>query len=391
MGQAENQTLQIELGNLEVQKQKLIKSQPTTMVMRERPGDYRPTWLLNRGQYDQPQRDVDLWPAIPAVLPQLAESQPRNRLGLARWMVDDRNPLVARVMVNRAWQKFFGRGLVASSDNFGIQGEPPTHPELLDWLATDFRQHGWDLKRLNRQIVMSATYQQDSESSAEKVAADPTNRWLARGTRHRMSAEQIRDNALQIAGLLSEKMGGPSVYPYQPDGLWDELAGGANGGPYKQSTGPDLYRRSLYTYRKRTVPHPTTSTFDAPSFEKCQLKRSRTNTPLQSLALLNDTTYAESARKFAERIIQQEGNGLRGQIDYAMQVAVARPASELELETLTTSFQEYLAYYQSNPEDVAQLLAVGESSSSNSESAELAAMTSVAAVILNLDETITRE
>lgn len=373
------------------QRKQLIASQQTTMVMRERSGKYRPTWRLNRGQYDQPDKSVDLWPGVPEVLPPLAEDQPRNRLGLARWLVDDRNPLVARVIVNRAWMKFFGRGLVDPPDNFGVQGTPPTHPDLLDWLADDFRSHGWDLKRLHRQIVLSATYQQVSETTQEKLERDRENRWLSRGPRYRMSAEQIRDSALLVGGLLNTKIGGPSVFPYQPDGLWEELAGGANNGPYRQSSGGDLYRRSLYTYRKRTVPHPTTSTFDAPSWETCQVNRAKTNTPLQALALLNDTTYVEAAKKFAERILSEGGETLDDRINFALIAAISRPPTEVEKTTLKDGFLYYLEFYSSQPEEAKKLLAIGESTTTTSDHAELAAMTSVASIILNLDTTVTRE
>lgn len=377
--------------SLVAQREKLVESQQTTMVMREREGEYRPTWVLGRGQYDQPQKDVDLWPAIPSVLPPLTQEQPRNRLGLARWLVDDRNPLVARVIVNRAWQKFFGRGLIETPDNFGVQGTPPTHPELLDWLADDFRTHGWDLKRLHRQIVMSATYQQASEMSSRDLELDRENRWLSRGPRHRLSAEQIRDSALLISGLLNQDIGGPSVFPYQPDGLWEDLAGGANNGPYKQSSGKDLYRRSLYTYRKRTVAHPTTSTFDAPSWEKCQVKRATTNTPLQALALLNDTTYVEAARKFAERILREGGESIDERIEFAILVALARKPTKIEQTTLQQGFEVYLQFYEENLDEATQLLAIGDSNSEATETAELAAMTAVASVILNLNTTLTKE
>lgn len=382
---------QSQKAELIARRKKLVASQQTTMVMRERDGEYRPTWELNRGQYDQPMKEVDLWPGIPGVLPQLSEDQPKNRLGLARWLVDDRNPLVARVVVNRAWLKFFGRGLVDPPDNFGVQGAPPSHPELLDWLADDFRAHGWDLKRLHRQIVLSATYQQASESTQKKLKLDRENRWLSRGPRNRLSAEQIRDSVLQISGLLNEEVGGPSVFPYQPDGLWDELAGGANNGPYKRSSGRDLYRRSLYTYRKRTVPHPTTSTFDAPSWEKCQIKRAFTNTPLQALALLNDTTYVEAAKKFAERILNEGGQTLDERIDFAVHVAMSRPPNDIEKTTLKQGYRFYLEYYQGHGDEAKKLLAIGESATEFSDPAEHAAMTSVASVILNLDSTITKE
>lgn len=383
--------LQLAKTKLLAQRKQLIASQQTTMVMRDRVGEYRPTWRLDRGQYDQPDKSVDLWPGVPAALPPLGEDQPKNRLGLARWLVDNRNPLVARVIVNRAWMKFFSRGLVDPPDNFGIQGTPPSHPQLLDWLADDFRSHGWDLKRLHRQIVLSATYQQTSDLAQDKLELDRENRWLSRGPRHRMTAEQIRDSALLISGLLNEEIGGPSVFPYQPDGLWGDLAGGANNGPYKQSSGSDLYRRSLYTYRKRTVPHPTTSTFDAPSWETCQVKRAKTNTPLQALALLNDTTYVEVAKKFAERVLNEGGQTLDERIEFAVLTAISRPPTVVEKTTLKDGFKYYLKFYNANPDEAKKLLAIGESTIETSQPGELAAMASVASIILNLDTTVTKE
>lgn len=379
------------LSKLEKQREELVNSQQTTMIMRERPGDYRPSWRLDRGQYDQPDKSVDLWPGVPAVLPPLAEDQPKNRLGLARWLIDDRNPLVARVLVNRVWMKYFGRGLVDPPDNFGIQGAPPSHPELLDWLAYDFRTHGWDLKRLHRQIVSSATYQQASDLTPQKLQRDRENKWLSRGPRYRMTAEQIRDNALLVSGLLDATIGGPAVFPYQPDGLWQDLAGGAGGGPYRQSVGGDLYRRSLYTYRKRTVPHPTTSTFDAPSWETCQVKRSKTNTPLQALALLNDTTYVEAAKKFAERMLNEGGETIEERIEFAMVAATCHSPTVAQKQTLKEGFDYYSQFYHSQPEEAERLLAIGESTVETSNPAELAAMTSIASIILNLDTTVTKE
>ncbi len=380
-----------ELATLQATRDRLDSEQQTTMIMRERP-EYRETHLLKRGQYDQPDITEAFWPTIPEALPQLDAEQPPNRLGLARWMVDDRNPLVARVAVNRAWMKFFGRGLVETPDNFGVQGSPPTHPLLLDWLADEFRRSGWDLKRLHKQILTSATYQQSSNLTPDRLAADPDNRWFARGPRYRMSAEQIRDNSLALAGLLVEKIGGPPVRPYQPAGLWDELAGGANNGPYEIDSGEGLYRRSLYTYRKRTVSHPTVSTFDAPSWEICQIKRGRTNTPLQSLALLNDVTYVEAARRLAERMITTGGETPESRIRFGFLLATLREPNEFELTTLREGYREYRSFYSENEEAAKGLLATGESAVDDSLPAdELAAMTSVASVLLNLDEVVTKE
>jgi len=391
VGMLELNAVRQEIAAVQATRDKLESEQQTTMIMRERP-EYRETHLLKRGQYDLPDKSEALWPALPSALPPLAEDQPANRLGLARWMVDDRNPLVARVAVNRAWLKFFGRGLVETPDNFGVQGTPPTHPLLIDWLADDFRRSGWDLKRLHKTILMSATYQQSSVLTADRLAADPENRWYSRGPRYRLSAEQIRDNALSLAGLLVERIGGPSVRPYQPAGLWEELAGGANNGPYEIDKGDNLYRRSLYTYRKRTVSHPTVSTFDAPSWEICQVKRGRTNTPLQSLALLNDVTYVEAAKKLAERMMLTGGESAESRIRYGFALTVLREPNERELTTLLGGYDEYLKYYSKNPEAAKNLLATGEAKVEDSLSADqLAALTSVASVLLNLDEVVTKE
>ena len=388
-----------EITRLKAEFEKLQKSQPTTMVMRDRP-KYRKTYLLKRGQYDQPDlKRGALFPAIPSALPPLAKGQPKNRMGLAQWMVDHRNPLVARVAVNRAWMKFFGRGIVHPADNFGIQGTPPTHPVLLDWLADDFRKNGWDLKRLHKMIVLSATYQQASVQTPQSLASDPENLWLARGPRYRLSAEQIRDQALAVSGLLTTKIGGPSVFPYQPDGLWEELAGGASNGPYVQSKGDDLYRRSLYTYRKRTVSHPTLSTFGAPSWEICQLYRTRTNTPLQALALLNDVTYVEASRKLAERMLVEPSSGApqsdfdpTESIKHGIWLTHLREPRDAELNTLLAGFGKYLKYFEAHPGDARQLIAAGDSKPNETLPVDrLAAMTSVATVLLNRDEVITKE
>ncbi len=391
VGMLELNVVRQELATLQATRDQLESQQQTTMIMRERP-EYRPTHLLKRGQYDLPDTSADLWPTIPSMLPPLGDDQPANRLGLARWMVDDRNPLVARVAVNRAWMKFFGRGLVETPDNFGLQGTPPTHPLLIDWLADDFRRHGWDLKRLHKQILMSATYQQSSALTSGRLAVDPENRWYSRGPRYRLTAEQIRDNALALAGLLVEKTGGPSVRPYQPAGLWEELAGGANNGPYEADKGEGLYRRSLYTYRKRTVSHPTVATFDAPSWEICQIQRGRTNTPLQSLALLNDVTYVEASRKLAERMMTEGGATADSQIRYGYLLATSREPGERQLATLLEGHREYHSYYADNPAEATELLSTGDSPPSDSlPPDQLAAMTAVASVLLNLDEVITKE
>jgi len=376
------------LAKLHAEKAAFLKAIPTVMVMEEMEKP-RPTYLLKRGQYDAPDKSHALDPGVPEFLPPLPMGAPTNRLGLARWLVDPANPLVARVEVNRLWQRLFGAGLVTTPDNFGSQGEPPVYPELLDWLATELVRLGWDLKALEKEIVMSATYRQSSVVTAELAKRDPENRLLARGPRHRLSAEEIRDNALAVGGLLSLKIGGPSVKPYQPAGLWEELAGGAGQGPYQQDSGENLHRRSLYTYRKRTVPHPTTSTFDAPTWETCTAKRSRTNTPLQALALLNDETYVEAARGLAQRMMHDGGNEISGRLHYGFRLATGRQPSDKEIERLITAYHRYHESFQKDPASAQNLLSVGEfRADAHLEAAELATYATVGSILLNLDETI---
>ncbi len=373
------------------QKEEYEKAIPSVMVMEEM-AKPRPTYLLKRGQYDQPDKSRTLQPGTPACMPGPPADAPHNRLGLARWLVSRENPLTARVEANRIWQHHFGVGLVKTTENFGVQGEPPSHPELLDWLATELIRTGWDVKAMHRLIVTSATYRQASRVPAVLLAHDPENRLLARGPRFRLSAEVVRDNALAIAGLLTARIGGPSVKPYQPAGLWEELAGGAGEGPYIQDKGPDLYRRSLYVYRKRTVPHPALATFDAPSRETCQVKRARTNTPLQALELLNDVAYVEAARGLAGLMLDQGGCSPDERIVYAFRRAMARTPSPSELAVLKRGLERYRAAYRADREAALRLIRHGESPTDpNLDPVELAAYTACAGVILNLDETISQE
>ncbi|MFO0910149.1 MAG: DUF1553 domain-containing protein [Isosphaeraceae bacterium] len=379
------------LAELRKQKTELEKTIPTVMVMEDL-AKPRPTYLLKRGRYDMPDTTKPVDAGVPSCLPPLPPGVPANRLGLARWLVSPDNPLTARVIVNRVWQQHFGNGLVKTSENFGLQSEPPTHPELLDWLSAELIRSGWDLKALHRLIVSSATYRQSSKVDAALAARDPENRLLARGPRFRLPAETVRDNALAISGLLSDRIGGPSVKPYQPAGLWEELAGGAGEGPYVQETGANLYRRSLYVYRKRTVPHPAMVTFDAPSREVCQVKRARTNTPLQALELLNDVTYVEAARRLAERMLVEGGATPEARITFAFRRATGRAPLDSELRILSRGLEEHLKHYRSNRDTAAQLVSIGESRAPAAlEASDLAAYTATASVILNLDETINRE
>jgi hypothetical protein len=296
------------------------------------------------------------------------------------------------VAVNRLWQHSFGTGLVKTAENFGVQGEPPSHPELLDWLATEFVRTGWDVKAMQRLIVTSAAYRQSSRAAPALVQRDPENRLLARGPRFRLPAEVVRDGALAVSGLLVERVGGPPVKPYQPAGLWEDLAGGAGEGPYAQDKGPSLYRRSLYVYRKRTVPHPALATFDAPSREVCQVRRARTNTPLQALELLNDVTYGEAARRLGQLMLTEGGDTGEERLVYAFRRATARRPTAAELGVLARGLERYRETFRADVEAAKRFVRQGESPvDERLDPVELAACTAAAEVILNLDETITRE
>jgi hypothetical protein len=372
--------------DLRHERERLVESFPTVMVMQERPQP-RDTFLLVRGAYDKPGEKVTR--GLPAILPPLAAGIENSRLGLARWLVSPSNPLTARVMVNRLWQMYFGAGIVKTVEDFGSQGEWPMHPELLDWLATEFMRSGWDVKAIVKIIVTSATYRQSSSVSRELLQRDPENRLLARGPRFRLPAEMVRDQALAISGLLVEKIGGPSVKPYQPAGLWKELSGGED---YRQDKGEDLYRRSLYTFWKRAVPPPSMMTFDSGGREACVVRETRTNTPLQALTLMNDITYLEAARMLAQRMMTDGGADPAARIGFAVRLATARPPSSKKGGVLLRSFYHYLDNYQTHPEDARKLVSVGESPVDEKLNvSELAAYTTVASLILNLDETVTKE
>lgn len=363
---------------------------PSAMVLQER-RKRRSTYVLDRGLYDAPDPSRPVEPGVPSFLPALPADAPQDRLALAAWLIDPKHPLTSRVAVNHFWQQLFGLGLVETAENFGLRGALPSHPKLLDWLATEFVRTGWNTKALLKTIVMSATYRQSSVVTPQELERDPRNRLLGRGPRFRLSAEKIRDQALAVSGLLVGKVGGPSVKPYQPPGLWSELAGGASQGPYQQGKGSDLYRRSLYTHRKRTVPHPTLSVFDAPSFEICQVRRDRTNTPLQALALLNDTTYVEAARKLAERMMRQKPE-VAARLTYGFRCATSRNPRSEELAVLERGFERQRLLYRGDPAGAREILTHGESPvDSQFDPVELAAFTAMAAVILNLDETVTKE
>lgn len=358
---------------------------PSAMVMRELDAP-RETFVLARGQYDQPRDRVDA--GVPAALPPLPSGTKADRLALARWLVERGHPLTARVIVNRFWNHYFGQGLVGTLNDFGSQGEPPTHAELLDWLAVEFMESGWNVKALQRLIVTSAVYRQSSHAPAELIATDPDNRLLARGPRHRLPAESIRDQALTAGGLLVRTIGGPSVKPYQPAGLWEAVSYGGEQS-YQQDDGEGLYRRGLYTFWKRQAPPPALLAFDAPTRETCVVRRSRTNTPLQALVVLNDTTYVEAARKLAECVLRTDRRSDDDRLRLAFLIVAGRYPDDTEHGELTRLLGRLITRYRDDPRQADALLSVGESKYDTSLSpAELAAWTVVAHTLLNLDEVI---
>lgn len=379
------QALHEELRGLQLQRRRMVADLPTVMVMQDDPTPHE-THLLRRGAYDQPGEEV--FAATPAALP-VIHGDANNRLTLARWLVDPKNPLTARVAVNRFWQMYFGTGIVRTTEDFGSQGEAPSHPALLDWLATEFIQSSWDMKRLQKTIVMSATYQQSSRATPELLEKDPDNRLLARGPRIRLAAEMVRDQALAISGLLVDDIGGPSVKPYQPAGLWTELTGGSD---YKADTGDALYRRSIYTFWKRTSPPPMMTNFDASTREACVVRTARTNTPLQSLNLMNDVTYLEASRKMAERMVHEGGRSPAERISFAMQLVTAEPPSDQASEILLDSYNYYRDLFSSDRDAALEYLSQGESPRDEKlDPSELAAYSTVASLILNLDAAVTKE
>jgi hypothetical protein len=383
--------LYAELKVLRREKEDLNWTVPNAMVMQEM-NTPRETAILGRGDYRN--RGEVVTPGVPAVLPGLSPDLPVNRLGLAKWLMDPTHPLTARVAVNRYWQLHFGTGIVKTAEDFGSQGEPPSHPELLDWLATEFVRTKWDVKAMQRLMITSAAYRQSSRVTPELRERDPENRLLARGPRFRLPAEMVRDNALAVSGLLVDRQGGASVSPYQPKGLWEEIAYGDvySAQTYQQGHGQDLYRRSMYMFWKRTSPPPELITFDAPDREKCTARRAVTNTPLQALVLLNDPTFIEAARVLAEKMIRDGGSDASKRIRYAFRLATAREPDTRELQLLRDLARAETAAYRGDKAGARKLVRVGEAKTdSNVDDSELAAWTTVASTILNLDETITRE
>ena len=395
-----------QLAGLKQQRQKFVDDLPSLMVMQELPTP-RPAHVLKRGAYDAPGEVVHR--AVPAVLPPMAADLPNNRLGFARWLMSKEHPLTARVTVNRFWQMFFGAGLVKTAEDFGAQGELPTHPELLDWLAVAFRDGGtegqrdggtgkrgdaakaWDVRALLKTIVMSATYRQSSKQSSQSESRIPQSS-LARAPRFRLSAEMIRDQALFVSGLLVEKLGGPSVKPYQPDGLYKDMAfSGLTG--YNTDKGEGLWRRSLYTFWKRTVLSPTMQVFDASAREFCTVRETRTNTPLQALNLMNDVTYVEAARMLAQRMLLEcSAQTPRERLAWAFRTLTARAPTDAEQTVLLNSFNAQLAHFRQRPLEAKSLLAIGEKRNDEKPDAvELAAYAMTASLMLNLDEAITKQ
>jgi hypothetical protein len=350
----------------------------------------RPTYILTRGVYDAHGEQVSIG-LPPEILPFDSIKYGDNRLGLANWLFDKKNPLTARVFVNRMWQEFFGRGLVRTSGDFGMQGEMPSHPELLDWLAVDFRDHGWDVKRLIKQMVMSATYRQSAAISNEKLATDPDNILLARSSRKRLTAEGVRDLALASSGLLIKDIGGPSMKVYQPKGIWESSTSGRGVlARYVQDHGDDLYRRGLYSFIKRTVPPPGMLVFDASNRDQCEVNRMRTNTPLQALVLLNDPVILESARVFAERLMI-DNSSVDEKVMKAFKTIICREPKKEEFEQLIAYYNQEKINFDKTPEKATQFVEVGEYHHEKiKDVVSLAALMQVVQTIYNLDEAITK-
>ncbi len=370
-----------ELKSLREAENNLIDDVPEIAVMSEM-SPRRPTYLLKRGAYDARGEQVD--PGVPERIFAFSDKLPRNRLGLAHWLVDQRNPLTARVEVNRVWRSHFGRGLVETEEDFGTQGRLPEYPQLLDWLAGQFMEHGWNVKGLHKRVVMSATYRQSSHADAELLAKDPDNHLLARGPQHRLRAEEIRDNALAVSGLLTSRLGGPSVRPYQPAGVWEEAGTGKH---YAQDKGESLYRRSLYTFWRRTAPPPSMRIFDAPSREVCTARRETTTTPLQALVLLNDPQFVEAGRVLAEQLLRTCGGDVEACVSRGFREATGRQPTAAELAVLSRLYHEQLQIFESDPAAAQSYLNTGEHPRDASLPVpQLAATAVVASALMNLDE-----
>ncbi|MGH7128274.1 MAG: DUF1553 domain-containing protein, partial [Planctomycetaceae bacterium] len=392
-----------------------IKARGTVAHVMQEEDDAAMAFILFRGEYDERRDPVK--PGTPEALPAFPEEFPQDRLGFARWLLLPENPLTARVTVNRFWQQVFGTGIVATPGDFGVMGELPSHPELLDWMAVEFmgnaergmrnaesdsstphsalrtpHSNAWDVKALFRLIVTSATYRQAATITPEKLEKDPANRLLSRGPRFRMDAEMVRDYALAASGLLVRKLGGPSVKPYQPPGVWEAVAMiGSNTRNYEQDHGEKLYRRSLYTFWKRSAPPASLDILNAPSREICTVRRDRTNTPLQALVTLNDTQFVEAARFLAERTLKEGGETDEARLDFLARRLLIRPFREKELPIVKQSLAELRSYYGSHPDDAKKLIAVGESKADpNVDPVALASWTMLINELMNLDEVLNK-
>jgi hypothetical protein len=362
---------------------------PSVPVMRELPRDkHRETHVMIKGNFLVPAEAVA--PGVPAFFGSLSKEAPADRLAMARWVVDRSNPLTARVAVNRVWSQIFGQGIVETEEDFGTQGRPPSHPELLDYLAVEYQTRGWDTKALIRRLVTSATYRQSSRETPEVVRKDPANRLYGRAPRFRMEAEMVRDQALALAGLLSQKMKGPSVFPPQPDGLWRAAFNGSDR-TWATSAGPEAHRRGLYTFWRRTIPYPSMTTFDAPSREVCSVRRIRTNTPLQAFVTLNDPVYVEAAQALSRRIMLEGGLSPRERCRYALRLCLARPPKPEQVAELESLLLDERRHYQADLK-AAHALASGRDGKlpAGLDPADLAAWTVVANVLLNLDGVLTK-
>ncbi|HXT40765.1 MAG TPA: DUF1553 domain-containing protein, partial [Candidatus Angelobacter sp.] len=370
-------------------RQELDDIRPVAVpVMRELAADLRrESHVLHKGNFLDPGDKVEA--GVPAAFPALPAGAPTNRLGLAEWLMSRDNPLTARVAVNRLWAQLFGIGIVETEEDFGTQGSLPSHRELLDWLAVEFRDNGWDVKAILKTMVMSATYQQSSRIAPELLEKDPRNRLLSRGPRRRLDAEMVRDEALALSGLLSRKIGGPSVYPWQPDGLWRAAFNGER--TWATSKGEDRHRRGLYTFWRRTVPYPSMATFDAPSRETCTVRRIHTNTPLQAFVTLNDPVYVEASQALGRRLINEGGETIADRVRYGLQLCLARPPKDEQVKTLVELYEKELSHYRNDDADAKKLATepLGPLPDGLS-AAEAAAWTSVANVLLNLDGVLTK-
>lgn len=369
--------------------QKKDTNELKVMVMND--SAQRETFILARGNYDAPTDKVV--PTAPAVVMEYADELPKNRLGLSLWITDKNNPLTARVYVNRLWAGLFGQGIVKTVEDFGSQGDLPSHPELLDWLAVEFMENGWDIKYIVKKMMMSATYQQSSVMTKDKKELDPENVFLSRGPRYRLGAEEIRDYVLATSGLLNREIGGPSVKPYQPPGLWEETNAGNNRGiltSYVQDNGEKLYRRSLYTFWKRTLPPPNMAIFDAPNRDLCEVRRQKTNTPLQALAMQNDVQILEGAKMISARV-SELGLESEKSVNALFEQVLIRPPSSDEQEVISEYYQTCIEKFEQTPEDAQKLLDQGQKNIDSDHPVKTAALMMVAQVLYNLDETITKE